>query len=114
MSTRLIVAALDLDFEHLDEAPGKELAFQLVSHAPPVPRKRKSAFEDGFSDVEIDDLEFDEEDLKELDGVKSSQKLPNGNLKCSHKCKDKTKYDPQEPDHLTSTDVGIYAAKKER
>jgi hypothetical protein len=94
MSTRLIVAAQDLDFEHLHETPGKEMALQLESHAPLAPRKRKNTFEDGFPDVEIDDLEFDEEDLKELDGVESSQKLPNGNLKCSHKCKDKTKYSP--------------------
>jgi hypothetical protein len=94
MSTGLIVTAQDLDFEHLHEPRGKEMALQLESHAPLALRKRKSTFDDGFSDVGIDDLVFDEEDLKQLDGVESSQKLPNGNLKCGHKCKDKTKYCP--------------------
>jgi hypothetical protein len=47
--------------------------------------------EDGFSDVDIDDTEFDENDLKELDHIESPARLPNGNRKCNHRCKDRNK-----------------------
>lgn len=59
-----------------------------------VNRKRKNTFEDGFSDIEIDDLDLDEDDLEQLERIESPNKLPNGNYKCNHLCKDKTKLLP--------------------
>ena len=90
----------DLDFEHLREASGNEVYFQSTTAASSAAkRKREDTVEDSFTDVEIDDTQLDEEDLKQLDCIESPkkispQKLPNGNLKCNHTCKDKTKYHP--------------------
>ena len=71
----------------------------MTAASPAAKRKREGTFEDKFTDVEIDDTQLDEEDLKQLDCIESPQKispqkLPNGNLKCNHTCKDKTKYRP--------------------
>jgi hypothetical protein len=90
----------DLDFEHLHKTSGSEAYFQsMTATSPTAKRKREGTFEDKFTDVEIDDTQLDEEDLKQLDCIESPQKispekLPNGNLKCNHTCKDKTKYRP--------------------
>ena len=53
-------------------------------------------FDDSFSEIEIDDTEFDEEDLRKLDRMECTRtdKLPNGNFKCEHSCKDRVKYSP--------------------
>jgi hypothetical protein len=84
----------DLDFEHLHEAAGKDANLQPGTVAvPPGKRKRKGTFEDGFSDIEIDDFELDEDDLKELQRIESPEKLPNGNYRCNHLCKDRMKYE---------------------
>lgn len=89
----LTVAVRDLDFEHLHAATGKGMNLEPVPSAPSVgARKRKNTFENEFSDVAFDDFVLDEDDLKELDRLESPQKLPNGNLKCNHSCKDRTKY----------------------
>ena len=64
---------------------------------PPPPqsssrkRKRINSAEDAFPDIQIDDLELDENDLKVLDGLDSPEKLANGNYRCNHPCKDRTK-----------------------
>ena len=90
----------DLDFEHLREPSGNEVSFpSMTVTSSTAKRKREGIFEDSFTDVEIDDTQLDEEDLKQLDCIESPQKispqkLPNGNLKCNHTCKDKTKYHP--------------------
>ena len=55
-------------------------------------RKRKRTLEDQFSDIEVDDLELDEDDLKELDRLESPEKLPNGNYRCNHLCKDRKRW----------------------
>jgi translation initiation factor 2 beta subunit (eIF-2beta)/eIF-5 len=82
----------DLDFQHLPDVTVKN----THSRRKPMPvpsgsRKRKNTFEDSFSDIEIDDLDLDEDDLKQLERIESPNKLPNGNYKCNHRCKDPTK-----------------------
>jgi hypothetical protein len=90
----------DLDFEHMNEVFRDEVYFKsMTATSSAAKRKREGTFEDSFADVEIDDTQLDEEDLKRLDYIESPQKispkkLPNGNLKCNHTCKDKTKYHP--------------------
>jgi hypothetical protein len=65
----------------------------LHTPAPKVmARKRKRTLEDQFSDIEVDDLELDEDDLKELDRLESPEKLPNGNYRCNHLCKDRKRW----------------------
>jgi hypothetical protein len=76
-----------------------------------VNRKRKSTLEDSFSDIEIDDLELDEDDFKQLERIESPNKLPNGNYKCNHLCKDKTK-SVVLWNLLMNIDVDICVAKK--
>jgi hypothetical protein len=82
----------DIDFQHL---PDVTVNNTHSSRKPmPVPsgsRKRKNTFEDSFSDIEIDDLDLDEDDLKQLEQIESPNKLPNGKYKCNHLCKDRTK-----------------------
>jgi len=49
--------------------------------------------DDGFSDIEIDDFELDVNELKELERIESPVKLPNGNYRCNHSCRDRMKYE---------------------
>ena len=82
----------DLDFQHLVDVRVNNT--HSSRNSMPVPsgtRKRKNTFEDSFSDIEIDDLDLDEDDLKQLERIESPNKLPNGNYKCNHLCKDRTK-----------------------
>lgn len=83
----------DLDFEHLREASGQDFALQPTTPAQPTNKKRKrtNSVEDAFPDIQVDDLELDENDLKVLDGLESPEKLANGNYRCNHACKDRTK-----------------------
>jgi hypothetical protein len=75
-------------------------------------RKRKITFEDSFSDIEIDDLELDEDDLKQLERIESPDKLANGNYKCNHPCKDRSKSGPYRYENTDAIDAGICVAKK--
>lgn len=83
----------DLDFEHLREASGQDFALEPTIPAQPTNKKRKrtNSVEDAFPDIRVDDLELDENDLKVLDGLESPEKLANGNYRCNHACKDRTK-----------------------
>jgi hypothetical protein len=90
-----------------DETQGE----QNLMSAATVNRKRKNTFEDSFSDIEIDDLDLDEDDFKQLERIESPNKLPNGNYKCNHLCKDKTKSVPL-LNLLMNIDVDICVAKK--
>ena len=91
----------------------------MTAASPAPKRRREGTFEDRFTDVEIDDTQLDEEDLKQLDCIESPQKispqkLPNGNLKCNHACKDKTKYHHSMQQFLIFTDAGICAVRMAR
>src|SRR5271168_4286415 len=83
----------DLDFEHLREGSGQDLTLQPTLPPQPTSKKRKrtNSADDSFPDIQIDDLELDENDLKVLDGLESPEKLANGNYRCNHACKDRTK-----------------------
>jgi len=92
-------AARDLDFQHFQSASGIDIdksrgdARDAPKIAAKETGKRKATFEDAFTDFEFDDdFEFDETELKELDQLEAPEKLANGNYKCNHQCKDKTKY----------------------
>jgi hypothetical protein len=86
-------AAQNVDFDHLQ---AQEPRFQPSIEETPLPgtRKRKSPFEDGFSDIDVDDFELNEDDVRQLDSIQSPEKLPNGKYKCSHLCKDRKRYTP--------------------
>ena len=118
----------DVDFHHL-WVP--EIRSQPSIEAEPLlgMKKRKSAFGDGFSDVEIDEFELDEDDLKQLDRIQSAERLPNGKYKCNHLCKDRKKYtlilsclDVTRCRHLcckegrvsTTTKLGVSASKPKK
>jgi len=114
--------ARDLDFQHLRQASGNDLSLhrrddgKLAKPAMKETGKRKATFEDAFTDFEFDDdFELDEAELKELDRLESPQKLANGNYKCNHQCKDKTKYPISvQNTFLTVTDADTCVAKKAR
>ena len=72
------------------------------------------AGEEGFTDVEIDDFELDESDLKQLERIELPDKLPNGNIRCNHPCKDKERSYFTLNNLLTEVGVGTSAAKRAR
>ena len=91
--------ARDLDFQHLQLASGTDLneshgdVTDLANASAKETGKRKATAEDAFTDIECDDdPDFDETELKPLDQLQAPEKLANGNNKCTHKCKDRTKY----------------------
>jgi hypothetical protein len=53
-------------------------------------RKRKLPAEDGFSDVEIEEIDFDEDELRKLDSIHPPQ-LTSTRTRCNHSCKDRMK-----------------------
>jgi hypothetical protein len=53
-------------------------------------RKRKSPAEDGFSDVEIEEIDLDEDELRKLDSIHPLQ-LTSTRTRCNHLCKDRMK-----------------------
>lgn len=92
-------AARDLDFQHLQSASGTAPniphgdAREPARIAAQNTEKRKANFEDAFTDFEFDnESEFDETELKKLEQLEPPQRLANGNYRCGHHCKDKTKY----------------------
>lgn len=86
----LIAETTEFNPEGRNEYDGTEvLLTNPKTPGPMVTRKRKRTLEDQFSDIEFDDLELDEDDLKELDRLESPARLPNGNYRCNHLCKDR-------------------------
>jgi len=78
---------LDSNLESVGERPGRD-----VKDSALLERKRKLATKDGFSDVEIEDIDLDEVELKKLDFVGPSQVSSGGRTRCKHVCKDRMKY----------------------
>jgi hypothetical protein len=85
-----------------------------ASSSCPGGKKRHSTFEDSFTGFELDDIELDEDVLKQLERIESPDKLPNGNTKCNHNCKDRRRCFVLNKEILTSTGVGICVVKKAR
>lgn len=114
-------AARDLDFQHLQLASGTDMneshgdVGDLAKTSAKEAGKRKATFEDAFTDFEFDDdFDLDETELEALDQLQAPEKLANGNYKCNHQCKDKTKYSISTQSPLTVIDADIYVAKKEK
>jgi hypothetical protein len=51
-------------------------------------RKRKPPAEDGFSDVEIEEIDLDEDELRKLDSMHPPQ-VTSTRTRCNHSCKDR-------------------------
>ena len=82
----------DLNFEHLSADDRRlDVRNDEALHSRRADKTEKRTLADSFSDIEIDDFELDENDLKQLERIESPQKLPNGNTRCNHTCKDRMK-----------------------
>jgi len=84
-STGIFDASSDL--ERASERPGRD-----SKHSALLQRKRKFPAKDGFSDVEIEDIDLDEEELKKLDFVSAPRESASTRTRCKHLCKDRMKY----------------------
>jgi len=75
------------DLECAGERAGRDF-----KHSALLQRKRKFPAKDGFSDVEIEDIDLDEDELKKLDFVGPPQESSDTRTRCKHVCKDRMKY----------------------
>lgn len=73
---------------------------EVATVAGQVSTKRRRSFDD--SDTAVNGVDQDEDSVDRLDWP---TKLPNGNYKCSHSCRDRQKLDSFVPNVLTVPQV---------